>query len=60
MDHLPKMVIQLMPNVQDVNMLAVHTEAVYFVRKMLLEIAQKQFPEYLSNLNYTQVLFNTH
>jgi hypothetical protein len=59
-DHLPKMVIQLMPNVQDANMLAVHTEAVYFVRKMLLEIAQKQFPEYLSALNYTQVLLNIH
>ena len=38
-DHLPKMIIWLMPVVQDATMLAVHTEAVYFLRKMLLEIA---------------------
>jgi hypothetical protein len=43
---------------ENTTVMAYHTEAVYFLRKLIFETAIKLFPEYLNQINLGSALFS--
>jgi len=59
LDHVPKQVIQVPTTIEGNQILLVHTEAVYFLRKIILEAAQKLWPDVLTGVQASSILHHT-
>ena len=59
LDILPKQVLQVPTTIDGQQILAVHTEAVYFLRKTIIDVAHKLWSEMLTGMQASQILHHT-
>jgi hypothetical protein len=58
-EQIPKLIISTSAYIAEQNILVQHTEAVYLLRKFLIENVQRMYPAELKDVNINSVLHYT-